>query len=142
MLRRLDRGPRTLLHHDCHPGNLAQFADGRVVLFDWQLVRAGPWASDVAYLLATSLPTDERRAHERQLLERYLDAVVANGVRPPTSSEAWRAYVANLVYPLEAMVVTLALGAMQPASMVGPVVSRAAAAVVDHNAFAALESYP
>jgi hypothetical protein len=92
-LRRLDRGPRTLLHHDCHPGNLARFPDGRVVLFDWQLVRAGPWASDVAYLLATSLSTDVRRAHERRLVECYLDALLAAGGRPgrgtctsPTSS--------------------------------------------------------
>jgi thiamine kinase-like enzyme len=141
MARRLDRGPRTLVHHDCHPGNLAQFVDGRVVLFDWQLVRAGPWASDVAYLLSTSLSTDERRAHERPVIECYLDSLLDAGGRPPASTEAWRAYVANLVYPIEAMVVTLALGAMQPASAVGPVVQRAAAAVADHDAFAALATY-
>jgi hypothetical protein len=141
VLRRLDRGPRTLVHHDCHPGNLAQFPDGRVVLFDWQLVRAGPWASDVAYLVATSLSTDQRRAHERRLLERYLDALAVMGGRPPIASEAWRSYVANLVYPLEAMVVTLALGALQPADAVRPVVARAAAAVADHDAFAVLGSY-
>jgi hypothetical protein len=40
------------------------------------------------------------------------------------------------------MVVTLALGAMQPAGTVGPVVERAAAAVADHDAFAALASAP
>jgi aminoglycoside/choline kinase family phosphotransferase len=140
-LSRLDRGARTLLHHDCHPGNLARRSDGRVVLFDWQLVRAGPWASDVAYLLATSLSIDERRAHERRLLERYLDALRLAGGRPPASAEAWRAYVANLVYPLEAMVVTLAFGAMQPAASVRPVVQRASAAACDHDAFAVLESY-
>ena len=139
-LRHLDRGPRTLLHHDCHPGNLARFPDGRVVLFDWQLVRAGPWASDVAYLLATSLSTDERRAHERRLVECYLDALLAAGGRPEGRAEAWRAYVANLVYPLEAMVVTLALGAMQPAVAVERVVQRAVAAVSDHDAFAASQS--
>jgi hypothetical protein len=141
-LRRLARGARTLLHHDCHPGNLARFADGRVVLVDWQLVRAGPWASDVAYLLATALSTDDRRAHERPLLEGYLDALRGAGGRPPAPAEAWRAYVANLVYPLEAMVVTLALGAMQPAAEVRRVVRRAADAVGDHDAFAAAGSNP
>jgi len=138
-LRRLDHGPRTLVHHDCHPGNMAQRLDGSVLLFDWQLVRAGPWASDVAYLLATSLSTVDRRVHERELLEEYLDALVAAGGRPPAGAEAWRAYIANLVYPLEAMVVTLAFGAMQPAAAVRRVVERAAAAVADHDAFAALE---
>jgi Phosphotransferase enzyme family len=141
-LRRLDRGPRTLLHHDCHPGNLARFPDGRVVLFDWQLVRAGPWASDVAYLVATSLSTDDRRTHERRLVDYYLDALLASGGRPPAQAEAWRAYVANLVYPLEAMVVTLALGAMQPAFAVERVVGRAVAAVTDHDALAAAEAFP
>jgi hypothetical protein len=141
-LHRLDRGPRTLLHHDCHPGNLTRFADGRVVLVDWQLVRAGPWASDVAYLLATALSTDDRRAHEHQLVEGYLDALRAAGGRPPAPAEAWRAYVANLVYPLEAMLVTLALGAMQPAAAVRRVVRRAADAVGDHDAFAAAGSNP
>jgi aminoglycoside phosphotransferase (APT) family kinase protein len=141
-LRRLDRGPRTLLHHDCHPGNLARFPDGRAVLVDWQLVRAGPWASDVAYLLATAMSTDDRRAHERRLLDGYLDALRATGGRPPAPAEAWRAYVANLVYPLEAMVVTLALGAMQPAAAVRRVVRRAADAVADHDAFAAAGSNP
>ena len=140
-LRRLDRGPRTLVHHDCHPGNLARRPDGGVVLFDWQLVRAGPWASDVAYLMATSLPAEARRAHERELLECYLDGLVAAGGRAPTRADAWRAYVANLVYPLEAMVVTLAFGAMQPAPAVGRVVERAAAAVADHDAFAVLASH-
>jgi Phosphotransferase enzyme family len=138
VLRRLDHGPRTLLHHDCHPGNMAQLPDGRVVLFDWQLVRAGPWASDVAYLLATSLSADERRTHERRLLEHYLDALVGAGGRPPAVADAWQAYVANLVYPLEAMVVTLAFGAMQPPAAVRRVIERAAAAVVDHDAFALL----
>jgi len=140
-LRGLDRGPRTLVHHDCHPGNLARRPDGRVVLFDWQLVRAGPWASDVAYLLATSLPVEARRSHEHLLLESYLDALVVAGGRPPGAADAWRAYVANLVYPLEAMVVTLALGAMQPPTAVRRVVERAAAAVADHDAFTVLAAY-
>jgi hypothetical protein len=138
-LRRLDHGRRTLVHHDCHPGNMAQRPDGSVLLFDWQLVRAGPWASDVAYLLATSLSTADRRVHERDLLEEYLDALVTTGGRPSAGAEAWRAYTANLVYPLEAMVVTLAFGAMQPRAAVRRVIQRAAAAVADHDAFAALE---
>ena len=140
LLRRLDHGPRTLVHHDCHPGNMAQLSAGGIVLFDWQLVRAGPWASDVAYLLASAVSPDERRAHERRLLEHYLDALVAAGGRPPRWAEAWKAYVAHLVYPLEAMVVTLAFGAMQPTAAVERVVARAAAAVVDHDAFAVLSS--
>src|SRR5262249_57969385 len=113
-----------------------------VVLFDWQLVRAGPWASDVSYLLATSLPPDERRAHEAQLIEHYLDALADAGGQPPAWAPAWRAYVINLVYPLEAMVVTLALGAMQPAAFVGPVVARGPPPPAGHRALAAPAAAP
>jgi hypothetical protein len=137
-LRRLDQPPRTLIHHDCHPGNVARLLEGKVVLCDWQLVRAGPWAADVAYLMATALNIEDRRRQERELLSGYLDQLSGAGGKPPASKEAWRQYVANLIYPLEAMVVTLALGAMQPPPQVRSVVARAAAAVVDHRAFAAL----
>jgi hypothetical protein len=132
--RRLDQAPRTLLHQDCHPGNIARLPEGKVVLCDWQLVRGGPWAADVAYLLATALDVEDRRRQERQLLQLYLDELADAGGRPPAEDEGWRQYVAHLVYPLEAMVITLALGAMQPAERVRQVVARAAAAVGDHGA--------
>jgi thiamine kinase-like enzyme len=132
--RGLDQPPLTLLHHDCHPGNVARLPEGKVVLCDWQLVRAGPWASDVAYLMATALNPEDRRQEERQLLTGYLDQLADAGGRPPRLAEAWRQYSAHLVYPLEAMVVTLALGEMQPPERVRQVVARAAAAVIDHQA--------
>ncbi len=149
--RRLDEVPRTLVHQDCHPGNIARLPqetpqqerpedgklqEGKVVLCDWQLVRAGPWAADVAYLMATALGHEDRRQHERQLLAAYLDQLADAGGRPPTAAEAWAQYTAHLVYPLEAMVITLALGAMQPPRQVGRVVARAAAAVSDHGVLA------
>ena len=133
--RRLDQGPRTLVHHDCHPGNIARLSEGKVVLCDWQLVRAGPWAADVSYLMATALHEEDRRRHERELLGLYLEELAAAGGRPPAEAVAWQQYVAHLVYPLEAMVITLALGAMQPPQQVRRVVARAAAAVADHDAF-------
>jgi hypothetical protein len=133
--RALDRGPRTLLHNDCHPGNLAFGDGGRVWLVDWQLVRAGPWARDVAYFCATALDAHDRAAWERELLEQYLDRLGSNRVSAPSFDNAWREYRRHLVYAFEAMVVTLALGVMQPEARVRPVVARTAAAVVAHDAF-------
>lgn len=134
--RALDGAPRTLLHHDCHPGNLAFGPGPRVWLTDWQLVRSGPWARDVAYLVATSLPTEERRAHEQDLLACHLDASTEAGGAPPATTAARDAYRRHLVYAFEAMVVTLGIGTVQPDERVRPVVARTAAAVGDHDAFA------
>jgi hypothetical protein len=136
--RGLDRAPRTLVHHDCHPGNIARLPEGKVVLCDWQLVRAGPWAADVSYLMATGLGQEDRRQHEHGLLAGYLDELAAAGGHPPPMDVAWRQYVDHLVYPLEAMVITLALGAMQPPEQVRRVVARTAAAVGDHDAIGRL----
>ena len=136
--RGLDRGPRTLLHNDCHPGNLAFGDGGHVWLVDWQLVRAGPWARDLAYFCATALDAHNRAEWERELLEQYLDRLRSNGVAAPSFDDAWHEYRCHLVYALEAMVVTLALGVMQPEARVRPVVARAAAAVAAHDAFTLL----
>lgn len=138
--RRLDCGTPTLLHQDCHPGNLAFAEDGSAVVCDWQLTRAGPWAADVAYLVATAMAVEERRAHDAALLAGYLDHLVDAGGRPPGAAEAKRAFAANLVYPLEAMVVTLAFPGLQPDDAVRRAVARSAAAAADHDAFGALAS--
>jgi aminoglycoside phosphotransferase (APT) family kinase protein len=65
-------GPQTYLHGDVHPGNWYVTGDGRLGLYDWQLsVRGGP-ARDLAYALSTHLSIEQRRAWERDLLDRYL----------------------------------------------------------------------
>jgi hypothetical protein len=88
--------------------------------------------------MATGLGQEDRRQHEHELLAGYLDELAVAGGHPPSEGVAWRQYVDHLVYPLEAMVITLALGAMQPPQRVKQVVARAAAAVVDHDAISRL----
>ena len=128
-------GPTTLIHNDCHPGNQYVAADGRPGLIDWQLCRAGPWARDVAYLLATSLDPETRRSAERDLLADYLNQL---GSVAPTFDEAWLAYRRNVIYALEAMLVTAAVGVMMPKSTSVTLVNRTASAAADLNSFGAL----
>ena len=128
-------GPTTLIHNDCHPGNQFVAADGRPGLIDWQLCRAGPWARDVAYLLATSLDPETRRSAERDLLADYLNQL---GPVAPTVEEAWLAYRRNVVYAVEAMLVTAAVGVMMPKSTSTTLVNRAARAAADLDSFGAL----
>ncbi|WP_420640103.1 aminoglycoside phosphotransferase family protein [Candidatus Poriferisocius sp.] len=128
-------GPATLIHNDCHPGNQFVTADGRPGLIDWQLCRAGPWARDVAYLLATSLAPEDRRSAEQDLLADYL---VRLGPEGPASEEAWLAYRRHVAYAVEAMLVTTAVGVMMPAATSQALLARACVAADDLDTFGAL----
>jgi hypothetical protein len=131
----MSSGPTTLIHNDSHPGNQFVATDGRPGLIDWQLCRAGPWARDVAYLLATSLDSETRRSAERDLLASYLGQL---GPVAPDFDEAWLAYRRNVVYAVEAMLVTAAVGVMMPKSTSLALVNRAATAAADLDSFDAL----
>lgn len=132
----LTQGPQTVVHHDCHPGNLF-WQHSRPGLLDWQLVRTGEGVSDVAYFLATALTTEVRRRHERELLEKYVALLASRGIDVELNNLMAR-YRAHLVYPFEAMVVTLAVGGMMANDDNLELIRRAAAAVEDLDAFAAL----
>ncbi|MEM7437789.1 MAG: phosphotransferase [Myxococcota bacterium] len=89
----LASGPQTLLHGDPHIGNTYLLPNGQGGLLDWQLMVRGRWAHDVTYLMITGLETEERRAHERELLAFYLESLRAHGVAsPPDVDEAWLRY--------------------------------------------------
>ena len=128
-------GPTTLIHNDCHPGNQFVAADESPGLIDWQLCRAGPWARDVAYLLSTSLEPETRRSAEKDLLDGYLHRL---GPDAPAADEAWLAYRRNVVYAVEAMLVTAAVGVMMPKSTSLLLVNRTATAAADLDSFGAL----
>jgi hypothetical protein len=136
VMTRLAEGPRTLVHHDCHPGNLFFTADGEPGLLDWQLVRTGSWASDVAYLLATALSAPDRRTHGRSLIKHYLAALPAS-IRPELD-DAERRVKAHTGYAFEAMILTLALGALMPPDDIRRLVHRTAIAVLDADSFVLL----
>ena len=131
----MSAGLATLIHNDCHPGNQFVATDGRPGLFDWQLCRAGPWARDVGYLLATSLDSETRRSTEENLLAGYLERL---GPEAPTFDEAWLAYRRNIAYAVEAMLVTAAVGVMMPKATSLALVERTAVAAADLDSFGAL----
>jgi len=76
-------GPTTVQHGDFRTDNL--LFDGRrgavpMATVDWQMVALGAGALDVAYLLTTSLDTEDRRRHEHALLGAYHDRLCSHGV--------------------------------------------------------------
>jgi hypothetical protein len=133
----LSRGEQTLVHHDCHPGNLF-WQNGHPGFFDWQMVRIGEEISDVSYFLATALKPETRRLHEFDLLSQYHRIMIANHPATTDFSNLLNRYRAHLVYPFEAMVVTLAVGGMMHLESNLEMLNRAAQAVDDHDSFAIL----
>jgi hypothetical protein len=61
----------TLCHGDPRAANLAFAQDGSAQLVDWQQVARQFGEADVAWLCATSLTPDDRRALEHDLVEEY-----------------------------------------------------------------------
>jgi hypothetical protein len=90
---RVARDPITLLHGDPHPRNTYSLPDRRMGVLDWQLVRRGSWSHDVGYALIGALPPEDRRTHERELLDNYRGRLLHAGVASVPDREAmWTAY--------------------------------------------------
>jgi aminoglycoside phosphotransferase (APT) family kinase protein len=135
----LSQAPQTLIHHDCHSGNLFWNSDkSHAGFLDWQLVRMGEGVSDVAYFLATAVNPDTRQQHELELLNQYRQILTAQGVEDIDESTLIDRYRAHLTYALEAMIVTLAVGGMMDLEHNLELIRRAAAAVDALDAFSAV----
>lgn len=78
----LEAMPHTLVHFDFRADNLLFDADGSVAVavIDWQTISEGGGAADLGYFLSQNLSTEDRRAHEVDLLRGYHDALVGHGV--------------------------------------------------------------
>lgn len=114
----LDRGPHTLVHGDCHLGNL--FRDGpRPGFLDWACTAHAPGMRDVAYFLSNSVPSDLRRSEERRLLDRWRAGLEAAGAPAPSADEAWRDYRRMVLTGWIAAVTTAAAGSRMQSLEVG-----------------------
>ena len=130
-----DEGERTLIHGDSHLGNLFEDVSGEepeIGFLDWAVVSRAPGIRDVAYYLSNSMPTELRRARERDLLVRYRDGLAAAGVDAPDPDALWRRYRLHVAYSWVAAAVTSAMGdKWQPKAVGMASMARATAAVAD-----------
>ncbi|MEZ5165022.1 MAG: aminoglycoside phosphotransferase family protein [Acidimicrobiales bacterium] len=132
--------PLTVIHGDAHPGNL--FDDhGRVGFLDWGLISLGDPLRDVSYFLCLALATEVRRAHERALLDHYLDVRRVIGGREISRDGAWGRHRLHAAYTVPTSCQSLAVpddasaGAKEFSAVF---LSRAVAAVEDLDAPGAL----
>jgi aminoglycoside phosphotransferase (APT) family kinase protein len=128
-------GPRTLVHGDCHVGNLFFEGDG-VGFLDWQVLARAPGLRDVAYFLCNSLPTEERERHQEDLLGLYLAALRERGVCVPSDEEAWTRYRGFALYCWLAAAFTLGAGGLQHEAIARAGLARATRAVASLGSLA------
>jgi aminoglycoside phosphotransferase (APT) family kinase protein len=108
-------GPVTLLHQDQHAGNWFATSEQEMGLYDWQCVARGGWALDVAYAYMSNLTVEDRRAWERELLERYLWRLGEEGVSNPLSfDQAWLRYRQQPFHVVMFALLTIGAGRLQP----------------------------
>ena len=134
--------PQTLCHGDTHLGNTYANADGTAGIYDWQVFHKMNGLRDLAYFLAHSIPTELRRAEEKNLLTRYLDGLAANGAgaEAPDFNEAWDTYRLLTIDGWIAIVFTLAAGGMQPDDRMEVCAERAVHTLVDLDVEEAISS--
>ncbi len=93
-------GPFTLTHGDFRLDNMLFDANGgrdRLAILDWQSPAIGKGAVDVAYFLGLALSIEDRRRHERHLLDYYLEQLRARGVRDYGYDDLYRDYRLTLL---------------------------------------------
>jgi hypothetical protein len=82
-------GPKAITHGDYRLDNmLFATAEGGppVTVVDWQTPAHGSPITDLSYFIGAGLLPPDRRAHERELVGVYLEALAAYGI---TLDEAW-----------------------------------------------------
>jgi aminoglycoside/choline kinase family phosphotransferase len=88
----------SVIHGDYRPDNLMFPSHGAgVTAVDWQTLGVALPGRDVGYLLATSLDVETRRAHEKELVGAYHEALLAHGVADHGFDECFEDYRLGVV---------------------------------------------
>lgn len=88
----------SVIHGDYRSDNLMFPTRGAgVSAVDWQTLTVALPGRDVGYFLATSLDVDARRAHERELVTAYHEALLTHGVTGHSLDECFEDYRLGVV---------------------------------------------
>ncbi|KAL5593310.1 hypothetical protein FOBRF1_012412 [Fusarium oxysporum] len=74
-----DSKMKGIVHGDAHIGNTFISPTGEPGFLDWQVIHATSALHDVAYFIGGSMLIQDRRAHEKDLLQSYLSALKHTG---------------------------------------------------------------
>jgi hypothetical protein len=91
--------PLTLVHGDAGAHNSYHLPDSHAGYLDWQFSSRGSWARDVHYLVCTALSVYDRRLHERDLVQHYLNRLSMFGVsNAPSLDVAMREFGRAIIW--------------------------------------------
>lgn len=84
----------TLIQGDFHPFN-AMWLDGRVVLYDWEMIKQGSPGQELGQFMLGNVDVELRRRIEKQLVMEYHRVLVAHGVDEADcpAEHLWSEYV-------------------------------------------------
>lgn len=130
------REPVTVIHMDFRLANTFFGVDGstpRFALVDWQPFSWARGPYDLGYFMSQSIPEEQRRRLETEVLGRYVDGLSRGGVRNYGLVDARADYIGGVAYCLlYAMgTVTIDLGNEHGRRYANAIVGRAAAAAED-----------
>jgi aminoglycoside phosphotransferase (APT) family kinase protein len=126
----IDAAPTTVMHGDAHPGNV-YFRNGKAGLLDWQAVRRGHPCRELSYTLITSMTTEDRRAHQHDLLDTYRQALHAAGGPELDRDQLWDRFRQGATYAYVATLITSGMGGMQDDTIAQEGLARSVAALDD-----------
>ena len=91
--------PLTVCHGDYRADNLMfddrSTGDDHVGVLDWQIAYRGPGIGDISYLITQSMTAEDRRLHDRDIVEQWYDELCSTlGAEPEgfTIDDAWDGY--------------------------------------------------
>ncbi|KAL7928013.1 kinase-like domain-containing protein [Trichoderma chlorosporum] len=139
-----ERNPRfrTLLHGDAHIGNTYFTADNDTGFLDWAAFHFGSCFHDVAYYVTSMLLIEDRRAHEMEILDYYIEALQQSGgprldrhKDPEVMIEYRRSFMANVIWIISPKEV-------QSKERIVSICERTVAAFEDHRVIDSVLSQP
>ena len=95
------QAPMVLQHGEFRSGNIlfGTTADAApVTVIDFQTVRVGPPGIDPAYFMGGSMPTDDRRKMELEMVKEYHQCLLSAGVEGFDWNACWKSYCAGAMY--------------------------------------------
>ncbi|MBT4518962.1 MAG: phosphotransferase [Halieaceae bacterium] len=128
--QRWGQGERTLVHGDAHIGNMYFLPSGEAGLLDWQVLGYEHGMRDVSYFIINSLPTDVRRRHQQQLIERYVQRLERGGT-VLDQQMALHQYRLHAAYAWVSAAVTAASNTLQERKIAAAGLIRASRALID-----------
>ncbi|KAI5925104.1 kinase-like domain-containing protein [Camillea tinctor] len=132
---------RCVVHGDAHIGNTYLEAGGAPRFIDFQIVMVGSAFHDVAYFVSGALSVEDRRAHEWEVVDHYLDTLHRLG-GPAFSSKDEEVRGEYLKCMIVGVGWILCPTSFQSLDMINPMCVRHATALDDHKVLELIESLP